>query len=132
MVGKIEKIMQEVKDLQKRVEFVTEKLASAGEIVNKPIGSKIKGKSNHKNKKKEVLNHHIDLDVKIHLIDSDLDSQFMQKRANVLKQSQPESVHVLLKDNTILVALNGENIKTETANSVSKMNAYLNIIDNTL
>ncbi|CEI99681.1 Putative Alanyl-tRNA synthetase [Rhizopus microsporus] len=103
MVGKIEKIMQEVKDLQKRVEFVTEKLASAGEIVNKPIGSKIKN-----------------LDVKIHLIDSDLDSQFMQKRANVLKQSQPESVHVLLKDNTILIALNGENIKTETANSILK------------
>lgn len=69
----------------------------------------------------EVLNNRIDLYVKIHLIDSDLDSQFMQKRANILKQSQPESVHVLLKDNTILVALNSANIKTETANSVSKM-----------
>lgn len=66
------------------------------------------------------------------MIDSDLDSQFMQKRANVLKQSQPESVHVLLKDNTILVALNGENIKTETANSVSKMSACLIIIYNIL
>jgi alanyl-tRNA synthetase len=51
MVGKIEKIMQEVKDLQKRVEFVTEKLASAGEMVSKPIGSKLKGKPSHKNKK---------------------------------------------------------------------------------
>lgn len=45
MVGKIEKILHEVKDLQKRVEFVTEKLASAGEIVNKPIESKMKGKT---------------------------------------------------------------------------------------
>jgi alanyl-tRNA synthetase len=56
----------------------------------------------------------------------------MQKRANVLKQSQPESVHVLLKDNTILIALNGANIKTETANSVSKTTVCLIIIYNTL
>lgn len=42
----------------------------------------------------------------------------MQKRANILKQKQPESVHVLLNGNTILVSLNGSEIKTETANSV--------------
>lgn len=42
----------------------------------------------------------------------------MQKRANVLKQKQPEFVHVLLNGNNILVSLNGSEIKTETANSV--------------
>ncbi|EIE81660.1 alanyl-tRNA synthetase [Rhizopus delemar RA 99-880] len=104
MVGKLEKLLQNTKDLQKRIDFMTEKLASAGESVNKPIESKIKGKAN--------------IDVKIHLIDSDLDASFMQKRANILKQKQPESVHVLLNGNTILVSLNGSEIKTETANSV--------------
>ncbi|KAG0740434.1 hypothetical protein G6F57_011371 [Rhizopus arrhizus] len=101
MVGKLEKLLQNTKDLQKRIDFITEKLASAGESVNKPIESRIK-----------------DIDVKIHLIDSDLDASFMQKRANVLKQKQPESIHVLLNGNIILVSLNGSEIKTETANSV--------------
>jgi LEA14-like dessication related protein len=61
----------------------------------------------------------IDVDVKIHLIDSDLDANFMQKRANVLKESQPKSAHILVNGNTLVVALNGTEIKTETANSVS-------------
>ncbi len=67
----------------------------------------------------------IDIDVKIHLIDSDLDASFMQKRANVLKQKQPESIHVLLNGNIILVSLNGSEIKTETANSVKEKNNLL-------
>lgn len=62
----------------------------------------------------------LDFNIKIHLIDSDLDANFMKKRANVLKENQPESVHILLNGNTVLVALNGSEIKTETANSVKK------------
>jgi alanyl-tRNA synthetase len=60
----------------------------------------------------------IDIDVKIHLIDSDLDATFMQKRANVLKESQSKSAHILINGNTVVVALNGQEIKTETANTV--------------
>lgn len=62
---------------------------------------------------------YIDLEVKIHLIDSDLDAAFMQKRANVLKESQAKCVHILVNDKTVVVALNGQEIKTETANSVN-------------
>lgn len=61
----------------------------------------------------------LDIDVKIHLIDSDLNANFMQKRANVLKESQPKSAHILVNGNTLVVALNGTEIKAETANSVS-------------
>jgi alanyl-tRNA synthetase len=53
------------------------------------------------------------------LIDSDLDANFMQKRANVLKESQPDAAHILVNRNTIVVALNGKQIKSENANSVS-------------
>lgn len=48
MVGKLEKLLQNTKDLQKRIDFITEKLASAGESVNKPIESRIKGKASKK------------------------------------------------------------------------------------
>jgi alanyl-tRNA synthetase len=44
MVDKLEKTLQQTKDLQKRVDFINEKLASAGEVVVHPISSKIKGK----------------------------------------------------------------------------------------
>lgn len=43
----------------------------------------------------------------------------MQKRANVLKESQADAAHILVNGNTIVVALNGKQIKSETANSVS-------------
>lgn len=43
----------------------------------------------------------------------------MQKRANVLKESQPDAAHILVNRNTIVVALNGKQIKSENANSVS-------------
>lgn len=43
----------------------------------------------------------------------------MQKRANVLKESQSDAAHILVNGNTIVVALNGNQIKSETANSVS-------------
>lgn len=43
IIDKLEKSLQQTKDLQKRVEFMNEKLATAGEVVIEPISSKIKG-----------------------------------------------------------------------------------------
>lgn len=45
----------------------------------------------------------------------------MQQRANVLKESQPKSAHILVNGNTVVVALNGQEIKTDTANSVNSI-----------
>ncbi|KAG2229526.1 hypothetical protein INT48_006917, partial [Thamnidium elegans] len=75
MMDKLEKTMVQTKELQKRVEFMNEKLASAGEVIIEPVSTKMK-----------------DIDIKIHLIDSDLDATFMQKRANVLKESQAKYI----------------------------------------
>ncbi|RCI06035.1 hypothetical protein CU098_008606 [Rhizopus stolonifer] len=102
MMDKLEKTLQQQKDLQKRLDMMNEKLASADKF-DQPISATIK-----------------DVNVKIHLIDADLDNGFMQKRANVLKSSQPESAHILVNGNTIVVALNSCQIKTETANSILK------------
>lgn len=44
MIDKLEKTMQQTKELQKRVEFMNEKLASAGEVIIEPVSSKMKGK----------------------------------------------------------------------------------------
>lgn len=44
IVDKLEKTMQQTKDLQKRLEFMNEKLASAGEVIIEPISCKLKGK----------------------------------------------------------------------------------------
>ncbi|OBZ85392.1 Alanine--tRNA ligase, mitochondrial [Choanephora cucurbitarum] len=103
MIDKLEKTMQQTKELQKRLEFMNEKLASADKVIQKPIETKVK-----------------DMEVKVHLIDQDLDASFMQKRANVLKEIQPSSVHVLVNKNTIVVALNSTEIKHQTADSVLK------------
>ncbi|KAI7905661.1 alanyl-tRNA synthetase [Cokeromyces recurvatus] len=103
IIEKLEKSLQQNRELQKRVDFMNEKLASAGEAVVEPISSKIK-----------------DVDIKIHLIDSDLDSAFMQKRANILKQNQSNTAHILINGNTIMVALNSTKIKSESANSIMK------------
>lgn len=42
----------------------------------------------------------------------------MQKRANVLREKDQDTIHVLVKENLVTVALNSKNITTETANSV--------------
>lgn len=121
IIDKLEKSLQQTKDLQKRVEFMNEKLATAGEVVIEPISSKIKGNASRNIFRSLYLTmvSLLDVDVKIHLIDSDLDANFMQKRANVLKESQSDAAHILVNGNTIVVALNGKQIKSETANSVS-------------
>lgn len=43
MIDKLEKTLQQTKELQKRVDFMNEKLASAGEVIIEPISSKLKG-----------------------------------------------------------------------------------------
>ncbi|KAI9029004.1 alanyl-tRNA synthetase [Phycomyces nitens] len=101
MIGKLEKTMQQTKDLQKRLDFMTEKLASAGEVVISPVEATMK-----------------DILVKIHLVDPELDASYMQKRANVLKESQSDSAHILINGNNIVVALDAKKIKQETANTI--------------
>jgi alanyl-tRNA synthetase len=67
----------------------------------------------------------LDIDVKIHLIDPDLDASYMQKRANVLKSTQPSTAHILVNGNTLVVALNSKEIKNETANTVNNHLSYI-------
>ncbi|KAI9319612.1 alanyl-tRNA synthetase [Dichotomocladium elegans] len=102
-VTKLDKVMQQMRDTQRRLDLVTQKLASAGESgLLHPVEATF-------NK---------ELPVRIHLIDSDLDATFMQKRANVLRESQSEYVHLLLNRNTVVVALNASKVKGHTANSI--------------
>ncbi|KAI9272014.1 alanyl-tRNA synthetase [Sporodiniella umbellata] len=101
--GKLKKTMQDTKDLQKRLDFFTEKLASVQDQNEAITHSKLK-----------------DVDIKIYTIDSELDLNFMKKRANVLKKRQPEHAHVLINGRDIIVAFGGFQTKTETANSILK------------
>ncbi|KAI7867975.1 alanyl-tRNA synthetase [Spinellus fusiger] len=103
IVDKIDKTMQQTKDLQRKLDLITEKLASAGEAIVPPISVKMK-----------------DISVKLHLIDKELDAGYMQKRANVLRQTQSESVHILINGNTIVVALDPRTIQQETANTIMR------------
>ncbi|KAI7876234.1 alanyl-tRNA synthetase [Lichtheimia hyalospora FSU 10163] len=100
-VTKLDKLMQQSREIQKRLEHMTEKLASAGEKIVHPV----EGSYNN-------------IPVRVHLIDPDLDAAFMQKRANVLKESQPEYAHLLVNKNTIVVALNTSQVQDHTANSI--------------
>lgn len=93
--------MQQTRETQKRLEHMTEKLATAGEKIVHPVEG--------------IYNN---IPVRVHLIDPDLDAMFMQKRANVLKESQPEYAHLLVNKNTIVVALNTSQVQEHTANSV--------------
>ena len=61
------------------------------------------------------------LPIRIHLIDAELDTSFMQKRANVLRETQPEYGHILLSKNNIVVGVNTSKIRDYTANSVSSL-----------
>ncbi|KAI9497827.1 alanyl-tRNA synthetase [Zychaea mexicana] len=102
--AKLEKSMQQTRDIQKRLDLVTEKLATAGEVIVHPIETQ--------------LENNTKVPVRVHLIDSDLDAGFMQKRANVLKETQAGYAHVLLSKNTIVVAVNTSKIQDHTANSI--------------
>ncbi|KAI8384644.1 alanyl-tRNA synthetase [Radiomyces spectabilis] len=103
MVGKLEKIQQQTRDLQKRLDFMTEKLASAGEAIQHPIDAALQG-----------------VNVRLHLVDPELDANFMQKRANVLKESQSTAAHILLNGNTIVVSVPAKLTSQITANSILK------------
>ncbi|KAI8991542.1 alanyl-tRNA synthetase [Mycotypha africana] len=114
LIDKLQKVLQQTKDLQKRVEFMNEKLATEVGKEMKPVIGKVKGA--HQNFTRTLK----DIDVKVHLIDADLDVAFMQKRANVLKETQPETAHVLVNGKNIMVSVNSANVRTETANSIMK------------
>ena len=83
--------------------MITEKLATAGEVIVHPVETKLD----------DIV------PIRIHLIDAELDANFMQKRANVLKETQSEYGHILLSKNNIVVGVNTSKIRDYTANSVS-------------
>ncbi|KAF7722765.1 hypothetical protein EC973_002719 [Apophysomyces ossiformis] len=102
MGGKLDKLMQQTKDLQKKLDFMTDKLALA------PV------------KESEVLLTSLnDVPIKVHMIDADMDAGFLQKRANVLKQSQAEFVHILVNGRNVAVAVNQAQMN-QSANSILK------------
>ncbi|KAG0167643.1 hypothetical protein DFQ28_005696 [Apophysomyces sp. BC1034] len=102
IAGKLDKMTQQTKDLQKQLDFVTEKLASAAEKESDVFFT--------------TMN---EIPIKIHLIDPDMDAGFMQKRANVLKQNQAEFAHVLVNGNNVAVAVNSTQVN-QNANSILK------------
>ncbi|KAI8097343.1 alanyl-tRNA synthetase [Halteromyces radiatus] len=102
MLDKLGKTIQQSKDLEKRLDSIMEKMAQLSPKTL-PIETKYKG-----------------IPLKIHLVDADLDSSFLQKRANVLKEIEQDTIHILVKENLVTVALNGKKISSETANSVLK------------
>ncbi|KAI9274435.1 alanyl-tRNA synthetase [Phascolomyces articulosus] len=102
-VSKLEKSMQQTRDIQKKLDMMTEKLATAGEVIVHPVETRLLDGT---------------VPVRIHLIDTDLDASFMQKRANVLKETQAEYAHVLLSNNNIVVGVNTSKIREHTANSI--------------
>ncbi|KAI7853396.1 alanyl-tRNA synthetase [Circinella umbellata] len=101
-VSKLEKSMQQTRDVQKRLDLITEKLATAGEVIVHPVETKLD----------DIL------PIRVHLIDADLDASFMQKRANVLKETQADYGHILLSKNNIVVGINTSKIRDYTANSI--------------
>ncbi|KAI8145815.1 alanyl-tRNA synthetase [Fennellomyces sp. T-0311] len=101
-LSKLEKSMQQTRDLQKRLDTVTEKLATAGEVIVHPVETHL----------------YDSVPVRVHLIDTDLDASFMQKRANVLKETQAGYAHILLSKNNIVVAINTSKFHEHTANSI--------------
>ncbi|ORX49202.1 alanyl-tRNA synthetase [Hesseltinella vesiculosa] len=101
MVQKVDKLLQQNKDLQKQMDALTDKLAQAPTTA--PMETNFKG-----------------LPVKIHLVDSDLDASYMTKRGNVLRETDQQAIHLLVKGNLIAVALDPQVIHNETANATLK------------
>ena len=60
----------------------------------------------------------IDRSVKVHQVDPSLDSAFMLQRANYLKDHQSDSIHVLVSNNTVMVAVNAKAVPGVTAQKV--------------
>ncbi|ORZ24201.1 alanyl-tRNA synthetase [Absidia repens] len=102
MVEKLGKAMQQSKDIEKKLDLMMEKMAQLSSKTP-PISAMFQG-----------------IPVQIHSVDGDLESSYMQKRANVLKETEQDAIHVLVKDNLVTVALNGDKIPSLTANSVLK------------
>jgi hypothetical protein len=65
------------------------------------------------------LYFNLDHKVKVHQIDASLDGGFMLQRANYLKEHQNEDIHVLVSNNTVMVAVNSKSVRDITAQNVS-------------
>ncbi|CAO3642950.1 unnamed protein product [Cunninghamella echinulata] len=99
LVDKLDKTLQQSKDLTKKIDFMTDKLAQLSS--SSSITTQLK-----------------DIPVKIHLVDCDLNSNYMTKRANVLRENEQDTIHVLVKENLVAITLNSKNVTTETANCI--------------
>jgi alanyl-tRNA synthetase len=118
MVDKLGKTLQHTKDLEKKLDVMMEKMAQLSPATA-PIQTHYKGKKEKRQGKGDINLFTLGIPLKIHLVDRDLDASYMQKRANVLRESEHQAIHLLVKDNLVTVALNSKTIPSETANSVS-------------
>ncbi|KAJ2957606.1 hypothetical protein NQZ79_g6713 [Umbelopsis isabellina] len=100
--SKVDKLATALKDTQKQLALYSEKLAQAD--TGMPISSAVYQEHN----------------VKVHQIDSSMDSNFMLQRANYLKSQEADSIHVLVSPTTVMVALNNKTIPGITAQKVLK------------
>ncbi|KAM3581720.1 hypothetical protein VKS41_005882 [Umbelopsis sp. WA50703] len=99
---KVDKLAATLKDTQRQLALYSEKLAQAD--TGLPILSTIFQEHN----------------VKVHQVDSTMDSNFMLQRANHLKSQEANSIHVLVSPTTVMVALNNKTIPGITAQKVLK------------
>ncbi|KAI9279025.1 alanyl-tRNA synthetase [Umbelopsis sp. AD052] len=99
---KVDKLSTQLRDTQRQLTHVTDKLAQADPGL--PVLSTLY--KDHK--------------VKIHQIDASLDGGFMLQRANYLKEHQNEDIHVLVSNNTVMVAVNAKSVRDVTAQNVLK------------
>ncbi|KAI8061769.1 alanyl-tRNA synthetase [Gongronella butleri] len=102
VTGKVDKLLQQNKDLQKQIDALVDKLAHTPST-SAPMETQFK-----------------DIPVKIHLIDADMDASYMTKRANVLRDTDKSAIHLLVKGNLITVAMDPQTIPSETANATLK------------
>ncbi|GAB5589560.1 hypothetical protein Unana1_04460 [Umbelopsis nana] len=99
---KIEKLSMQLRDTQRQLALVSDKLSRANPGL--PVLSTV----------------YQDRSVKVHQVDPSLDSAFMLQRANYLKDHQSDSIHVLVSNNTMMVAVNAKAVPGMTAQKVLK------------
>ncbi|ORY05644.1 alanyl-tRNA synthetase [Basidiobolus meristosporus CBS 931.73] len=85
--AQLAKLVEQNKSLQRQVNFYSEKQVSAPDLTEPSV---------------KMLQ---DIPIKIHEIDPEFDNQFIAKRANFLKSSEPNAIHILTSNNNIIVAL---------------------------
>ncbi|RUS20321.1 alanyl-tRNA synthetase [Endogone sp. FLAS-F59071] len=103
---KLTKLLDHNKDLQRQLSSTYDKLARAPDPWV-PLTGRYKDHS-----------------LQLHLVDAELDAAFLQARANFLKEDRPRELHVLVWRSTMVVAVNGEELKDVDAGVVSRLMAY--------